>query len=295
MRIPYLLQLHIIVLLWGFTPVLGKAISLQSMDLVFYRLFISGVALYLYMRMKGSPIFMPLNALGEVLLMGVIVGIHWYTFYEAIKVSNVSMAMAGFATITLFASLLQPILLKNQFYWGDVIYGLVILLGLLIIIDSASYYSKGIIYGMVSAFTGAFFGVYNGKLIVKHPATSITLVEFIGAILTIVLLQWISKGSFYFTLPDATDWILLLILSLVCTTLAFTWSIEILKYFTPFTVIITNNLEPIYAVIFSIFIFGESEHMEPTFYFGAGIILASVFTYPLIKKKLYNKMAINIF
>jgi drug/metabolite transporter (DMT)-like permease len=117
---------------------------------------------------------------------------------------------------------------------------------------------------------------------------SITLLEFLGAILTIIILRLFAHGNINFPIPQGSDIVYLLILSLLCTTVAFTWSIDILKYFTPFTVIITNNLEPVYGIVFSVLIFGQSELMSIPFYIGAAIILVSVFTYPLVKRKFYK-------
>jgi drug/metabolite transporter (DMT)-like permease len=284
MKFPKLLQLHTIILLWGFTPVLGKLITLDADELVLYRLILSGLSLYAYMRYKGIAFAIPLKDTPVIFLMGLIVGMHWFTFYKAIKVSNVSVAMAGFATITLFASVLQPILLKQKFFWGDILYGIILLIGIVIILQFEQLYIEGIVYGILAAFLGALFGVYNGKLIQKHSATGITLIEFIGAFITLLLFQWLSEGFQLPEIPNKLDFIYLLILSIFCTTLAFTWSIEILKYFTPFTVIMTNNLEPVYGIVFSIILFGESEYMSNGFYWGALIILISVFSYPFFKK-----------
>lgn len=287
LKLPKLLQLHIIILLWGFTPVLGKLITLPADELVIYRLIISGIALWIFIRYKNISVHFTLREFGEMMLMGLVVGFHWYTFYQAIKVSNVSMAMAGFATITLFASVLQPILLKKKFFAGDLIYGLVIVAGLYIILNFESMRYLGIVYGVLAAFSGAFFGVYNGKLIARHQASVITLVEFIGALLALLIFRLIEKGTMVISVPGLSDTIYLLILSIFCTTVAFTWSISILKHFTPFTVIMTNNLEPVYGILFSIVLFGSSEFMSWGFYAGAVIILISVFTYPLIHKR-YN-------
>jgi drug/metabolite transporter (DMT)-like permease len=283
-----LFELHFIILLWGFTPVIGKYISLQATDLVWYRLIISAISLYLYIRYKNISLKINTKQFGIIILMGFVVGLHWFFFYHAIKVSNVSIALSGFATMTLFASLLQPLLLKKPFFSGDFIYGLFILTGLLVILNFEGFYIDGLLYGVLAAFTGAIFGVYNGKLIEKHDAESITLFEFIGAFILLSILKiCIDEGDFIQIL-SLTDFIALLFLSIVCTTIAFTWSIHILKHFTPFTVIITNNLEPVYGIIFSIVLFGESEKMSTGFYLGTSIILLSVFTYPIIKRKFYR-------
>lgn len=279
------LQLHIIILLWGFTPVLGKFISLQATDLVWYRLLISGIALYAYMRYKGIKPFVGLSQLGIIFLMGAIVGFHWFFFYHAIKVSNVSMALSGFATMTLFASLLQPLLLNKPFAIIDLVYGLLVLVGLLIIIQFESVYIEGLLYGVLAALTGAIFGVYNGKLIAKHEAATITLYEFAGAFIILTLMKIPDGADAFIHALNMRDLLALLVLSIVCTTLAFTWSIHILKYFSPFTVIVTNNLEPVYGIVFSVILFGQSERMSLGFYAGTVIIMLSVFTYPWAKQR----------
>lgn len=280
------LQLHFIVLLWGFTPVLGKLISLPALDLVFWRLIFAGLSLAVFIVYKKFKFELSIKETTIIFIMGILVGAHWYFFYHAIKVSNVSIAMAGFSTMTLFGSVLQPILMKKKFFWGDAFYGFILLFGLAIILKFESGSIEGVIYGVLAAFTGAFFGIYNGKLILKHNSSYITFVEFIGALSFIVFVKLIiNDNHFYLTPFKNFDIAWLLVLSILCTTLAFTLSVEIMKYFTPFTVIVTNNLEPIYGVLFSLLLFGQSEIMSSQFYFGALIILICVFSYPFFKKK----------
>ena len=280
------LQLHFIVLLWGFTPVLGKLISLPSLDLVFWRLIFAGLSLAVFILFKKFKFDLSIKEISVIFIMGMLVGAHWYFFYQAIKVSNVSIAMAGFSTMTLFGSVLQPILLKKKFFWGDAFYGIIILVGLAIILKFESGSFEGVIYGILAAFTGAFFGIYNGKLILKHNSSYITFIEFVGALIFIVIIKLVINNSFFYLTPfNNYDIIWLLVLSILCTTLAFTLSVEIMKYFSPFTVIITNNLEPVYGVLFSVILFGQSEIMSSQFYIGAIIILICVFSYPYFKKK----------
>ncbi len=279
------LLLHFIILLWGFTPVLGKLISLEALDLVFWRLVFSAASLYIYLRFKGSSIRVSLRDFMILGGWGVIVGLHWFFFYHAIKVANVSIALAGFSTITLFASVLQPILLKKKFFWGDALYGLIIVAGLLVILQFEKFYAFGILLGVLAALTAALFGIYNGKLIQHYEAGKITFYEFVGALITIVVLQFLDGELTQIPIPKSSDLLYLLILSLACTTLAFTLSVEILKKIDPLTVIITNNLEPIYGVVFSLLIFGDSEIMSGGFYLGASVLLVAVFTYPFFKRK----------
>ncbi|MDZ4667819.1 MAG: EamA family transporter [bacterium] len=284
LKINKFLLLHVIILLWGFTPVLGKLISLQALDLVFWRLVFSLISLWIYLRYKGASLKITWKDLGHLLGWGAIVGIHWYCFYHAIKVSNVSIALAGFSTITLFASVLQPIMLKKKFFWGDALYGVIIVAGLLVILQFEKFYGAGIIFGILAALTAAMFGIYNGKLIQKHESGKITFYEFLGALITITIFQAIAGELVNIRFPEPSDFGYLLILSVFCTTLAFTLSVEILKKIDPLTVIISNNLEPIYGVVFSLLIFGRSEMMSQGFYLGASVLLFAVFTYPFFKK-----------
>lgn len=223
--------------------------------------------------------------MGHLFGWGAVVGLHWFFFYHGIKVSNVSVTLAGFSTITLFASVMQPIMLKKKFFWGDALYGVIIVIGILVILQFEMRYALGILYGVLAAITAAMFGIYNGRLILKHESGKITFYEFIGALLTISLIQLWDGNLFNIPIPQGGDLIYLLILSLVCTTLAFTLGVEILKKVDPLTVIITNNLEPIYGIVFSLLIFGDSEMMSGGFYLGASLLLIAVFTYPFFKRK----------
>lgn len=289
MQVNKFVQLHIIILLWGFTPVLGKFISFGALDLVWYRLAISLVGLMLFMWYAKQSLTIDLKSFLHIGIIGAIVGLHWYFFYNAIKVSNVSVTMAGFSTLTLFASLMQPLLLKKKFFWGDFIYGIILVIGLGIIFKFETDQLAGLIYGILAALTAALFGVYNGKLIATHGAYKITFYEFLGALIFITLAK-LGMDNDGFKLPRVglSDGIGLLILSVLCTIIAFTWSVEILKHFSPLTVIITNNLEPVYGIAFSLLLFGDTEYMSSGFYIGAAIILISVFTYPLIKQRFVN-------
>jgi drug/metabolite transporter (DMT)-like permease len=283
-----LVELHVIVLLWGFTPILGKLISFGALDLVWYRLVFALGSLYLLMVIRGKSLKLEWKHMLHFMLIGSVVGLHWYYFYHSIKVSNVSVTMAGFSTLTLFASVMQPLLLKEKFFWGDLFYGLLLLAGLGIIFKFETQHIPGLIFGILAAFTGAFFGVYNGRLIPQHNAYKITFYEFAGALVVISIARLFTSDdvSSYIPALSMSDTVFVLLLSVLCTSVAFTWSIEILKVFTPLTVIITNNLEPVYGIVFSVILFGDTEYMSTGFYIGAAIILVSVFTYPLIKSRI---------
>jgi drug/metabolite transporter (DMT)-like permease len=282
------LALHFIVFLWGLTPVLGKLITLPALQLVWWRLVIALMSLFLYAQFKRIDLKLNLLKTLPLIFWGVIVGTHWYFFYNAIKVSNVSVAMIGFSTLTLFASLVQPFLLKKKIVKVDVVYGIIILMGLCFISNAEQSNLLGILFGVLAAFTGALFGVYNGKLIQSFHAVQIAFYEFVGALIFISMVMLLGTENIteLWTLPSTTNFIYLTILSVCCTTLAFTWSVEILKKIDALTVIVTNNLEPIYGILISLLLFGQSEYMSIQFYIGALFLFLAVFTYPIVKKKL---------
>ncbi len=279
-------QLHTIIFIWGLTPVLGKLISLNALPLVWWRLLISAISLYVFARFKQIDLRCSKLDLFKLLGWGLVIGIHWFFFYQAIKVSNVSIALAGYSTTTLFGSFLQPIVLKKKFFFGDLIYGLVLTAAIFIIFNFEPTYSMGLFYGIGAALTAALFSVFNGRFIKRMPATQITLIEFIGAFFIINIMMAFNGSITDLSLPGLSDGFYLLVLSVVCTTLAFTWSVEILKQIDPLTVIVTNNLELIYGVVISLMLFGQSEYMSTGFYIGATMILISVFSYPVLKAKL---------
>lgn len=279
--------LHFIIFLWGCTPILGKLIQVSSLRLVFWRLIFASLSLFVFVRWKGISLRFQSKPFTAVFATGLLVGIHWYTFYEAIKISNVTACMVGFSTITLFASILQPLILKKPFYISDIVYGLVLMAAIIFLIHrNGVIMMDGILMGMVSAFFGALFSVINGRLAIHHHPVSLTLVEFIGAFVFMAVIRLIIPDSgAYWEIPGQSDLIYLLILSVVCTGLAFTLSIEVLRDFDPLTIILTNNLEIVYGLVFSFLLFRQSEQLHSDSYVAIAFILLSVFTYPLVKPK----------
>jgi len=282
------LQLHTIIFIWGLTPVLGKLITLTALPLVWWRLLISTISLFIFIKYKGVTLNCSKLDLLKLMGWGFVVGIHWFFFYQAIKVSNVSIALAGYSTTTLFGSFIQPLVLKKKFFLGDLIYGTIITIAILIIFNFERVYATGLFFGVGAAFTAALFSVFNGRFIKRIPSTQITFIEFAGAFVVINILMLFNQSITALTLPSMHDMIFLLVLSIVCTTLAFTWSVEILKKIDPLTVIVTNNLELIYGVLISLLLFAQSEIMSAGFYVGAGLLLVSVFSYPFVKNKFNN-------
>lgn len=293
--IKYYIILHIIVFIWGFTGILGDAIQLPAEKLTFFRMFLAlGFALLMgvFVKRKKAAKKEQVN----LFLTGIIVGLHWFFFFEAIKVSTVSIAVVCMSSATLFTSLLDPILNKRKLALEEIILSFFIIAGISIISGFETDYYLGIIYGLISAFFAALFTVFNGRFIKqKIHALEITIYEMLGGsvVLFIMVLMNGYVNEFFFTMR-MEDFLYLLLLSSICTSVAFLVSVWVMKQLTPFTVSMSINMEPIYTilivVLYGIFTGGSDEIMSTGFYIGAAIIIGSIFANAFIKRKMRKRM-----
>jgi drug/metabolite transporter (DMT)-like permease len=280
-----LARFHVIVFIWGFTAILGKLISLQAIDLVWYRVLFTIISLWVYFRFIRFKLQLPPKAIIWILFIGLIVGFHWYCFYHSIKVSNVSITLISLSTITLFTSLLEPLFFKRAISLKEVFLALVVIIGISLIFRFESGYSEGIFYGILAALAGSLFVVLNGKIANRFPAYSITFYEIGGALILLTCMMLIDGDIGLPSVPSATDFWLLVILSIVCTAIPFVVSVHLMKELTPFTVNMITNLEPVYGILLSLLVFGDDEYMSPGFYAGTFLILFAIFTYLFLKKR----------
>lgn len=280
------LNLHIIVFIWGFTAVLGKLISLEALDLVWYRMFFAVVIMTVVVLITKEKIKVPLRVFAGFILAGIIIALHWLTFYQAIKVSNVSITLACLSTGAFFASILEPIFYKRKVIWYEVLFGLIVIFGLGIIFKVETQYTVGIYLAVSSAFLSALFSVINGKYAKEYNPNVISIYE-LGSGVIFISTYLFFAGSFTpaFFAISLNDLLWLLILSSICTAYAFSASIKVMKFLSPFTVMLTINLEPIYGIFLVLLIFPENEKMSPMFYLGALIILATVIANGIMKSR----------
>jgi drug/metabolite transporter (DMT)-like permease len=284
------LQLHLIVFIWGFTAILGELISLDALPLVWFRMAMAVGFIFLFMIYKKSKFIVPRKTLFAFLFLGLVIALHWLTFFKAIKVSNVSVTLACLSTGAFFTSFLEPILYRRKVIWYEVAFGVVVIGGLYIIFNVEGDYYLGIILALISAFLSALFSVMNGKYAKMYDATVISFYELLGGVLCFsVYLLFTTTFSADFFILKLSDWVYLLVLSSVCTAYAFIASVKVMKFISPYTVMLTINLEPVYGIILALLIFKEKEKMSPEFYFGALIILATVILNGIIKYRLRNK------
>ena len=280
------LLLHLIVFIWGFTAILGALISIDAIPLVWYRMGLASIFILIYLLIRKKNFRIDRKATLKFVFSGIIIAIHWITFFKAIKVSNVSVALVTMSTGAFFTSLIEPVFFNRKIKPLEIILGLLVIVGLYIIFNFESQYTLGIIYALISAFLSALFAVLNGIYIKEYKANVISFYQLLFGTLAITLYLFFTDGFSiaFFQLPSL-DWLYLFILSSICTAFAFIASVEVMKYLTPYTVMLTINLEPIYAIVLALIIFGEKEEMNPQFYFGAFIVLFVVLLNGLLKNK----------
>ncbi|MDX2174613.1 MAG: DMT family transporter [Bacteroidota bacterium] len=279
------LLLHLIVFIWGFSPVLGRFITVDAWQLVWFRVLISAFVTFIYLLVTKQSLAITKKQFMQLSGVGLIIMVHWLAFYGAIKVSNISVTLVAFSTGTLFSSIIEPILYKRAIRFYEVIIGLIIIGAIALIFSIETEYWFGIVLGMFAALTSSIFGVLNGLLVKTVKPAIISFYELFAAFigLTVVLLLMQNFTSTFFTL-DNDSIIGLLLLSLVCTVFPFIASVNLSKYISPYTIVLTVNLETVYGIIWAILFYKENNEVKPTFYLGVCIILLAIFLNTYLKK-----------
>lgn len=281
------LLLHFIVMIWGFTAILGLLISLPSLELVFYRTLIATIGVLVVMLVRKKSISVPLPELLKIAGVGVLISLHWIFFFWSARVSTASVCLAGMATTSLWTAFVEPMVNRTKVKWYEVALGLLVISGLLVIFQFESGYWLGLAMALVSAFLGALFSVLNGRLTMRHTPYQITLFEMGAACLFSLLFmpiyaKFLTEGNPIQWAWKDLDWLWLLLLGGVCTVYAFSVSVDLMKRLPVFSINLTINLEPVYGILLAVLIFGEKEKMTPQFYLGTLIILVSVLIYPVL-------------
>ncbi len=278
------LHLHFIIFVWGFTAILGELISIDALPLVWYRMLLASGFIYLYICVKKTSLRITRRLFFTLSFAGVVIALHWITFFAAIKASNVSITLAMLSTGAFFTSILEPIIYKRKLIWYEVLFGILVITGLYIIFNVETEYAAGIVYALCSAFLASVFAIINGKMVQQHNPSMISFYELVSGVgvITIYLFGITIFGAenegfaISFFQVSVSDWMYLLLLASFCTAYAFIGSVHVMKYLSPYTVMLTVNLEPVYGIVLAFLIFGEQEKMSPQFYYGACIILGTV-------------------
>ncbi|MDD2793860.1 MAG: DMT family transporter [Sediminibacterium sp.] len=273
-----LIKLHTAVFLVGFTGILGVLIQLSEMPLVWYRIMITVISLFVLLKWRKQQLQLSGASIKKLLLIGSVIALHWVCFYGSIKLSNVSIALVCFSSTGLFTALLEPLLVTRKVRWIEVLLGLFSLAGIYLIFHFDDRYQTGIIVGVVSAILAALFSVLNKKHLDIADAQVIMLYELAGGLLVLTLLMPLYIYFFpqVALFPSLQDWGWLLILSWICTIVAMKLMLESLQKVSAFTQNLSLNLEPVYAIIMAFILFDENKDLQPSFYYGVGLILLSV-------------------
>lgn len=282
----YHIWLHVIVFIFGFTGILGKLIQADSYLLVWYRVGIALLGIGVYFLVIKHSLKISKKVLIKILGVGVIIAIHWITFFEAIKQSNVSVALVCFSSSTLFTSIIEPFYFKRKIKAYELIFGLLIIVGLYFIFSFEFKYLTGMLLSFFSAALASWFTVLNGMLIKEANSKTISFFELLGAFIVVTFILIGYKGfdvSAYQISGADIKW--LVILGTICTAFAFIVSVEVMKRITPYSVTMSVNLEPIYSIVLAILIWPESETMSYGFYMGTIIVLATIFLNGYFKGK----------
>lgn len=280
------LLLHFIVFIYGFTGILGALITIPAVNLVWVRMLIAGICIFGYLWWKKTDVKDSLQNLLKFTGTGVIVAIHWIFFYEAIKVSNVSVTVACLSSATLFTAIIEPIVFKRKLYWYEALFGLLIMAGLFMIFKVETKYKLGIIYTLFSSFMASLFTVINGTFAKKYDAAKVSAYEMLGGFIAISIYFLIIQVDFSALIHiSPMDMLWLMLLAVICTAFAMVANISVMKELTPYSVTMAINLEPVYSIILAYWIFGEKEQMTSGFYIGTIVVLATIFANGYIKSR----------
>ncbi len=285
------LELHLAVVLYGFTAILGKLINISAISIVWWRVGIASISFLFILKVGKLVKTLPRKVIIRFMLIGIIVGLHWVTFYGSIKLSNASISLICLATTSLFTSFLEPLIVKRKFEWLELVTGIIILPGMYFIVNGIKVeFYQGVIVGLFSALFAALFSILNKKYIDDAKPTEIAGIQLFGVFVFVTIcapfvylynpeIEW---------MPQGMDYVYLLILALVCTTFAYILSMRSLRQLSAFASNLVVNLEPVYGILLAAAILAEYKDLSTNFYIGVVIISFAVFSYPVLKKRFSN-------
>jgi len=272
------LYLHIAVFLAGFTGPLGRLIDLNEGLLVWYRLAITSVTMWILFSLTGKLQKIAVKDMLKLAGVGFLAALHWVTFYGSIKYANVSIALVCFSALGFFTAIIDPLIFRTKFSWQEIFLGLLVIVGIYIIFHFDPKYKVGIGLGIVSALLGSLFPILNRKLVQKHSSETVTLYELTGGflMLTAIMPLYAELSPPGKTVPSIIDLLWLLVLAWFCTVIAFQLLMNALKKISAFTANLSYNLEPVYGILLAFAVYHENEQLGLSFYIGLGIILTTV-------------------
>lgn len=271
-------KLHISIFLAGFTGLFGKWVTLNEGLLVWYRMFLAGLLLFIILLIAGKLHKTRLTDVCRIGGVGLLLGLHWVAFFGSIKAANVSIGVVCFSTVGFFTALLEPVIIHRRFLAKELLFSMIAVLGIMLIFHFDVRYRTGIILGIVSSALCALFTISNKRVGRNHSTSVMLLYEMIGGCLGLTCLSPVYLHYFPLTtlLPGVTDMGYLLLLAFVCTIGLYMLQIQVLQKVSAFTVNLSYNLEPVYSIILAMIFFGEAKELNLSFYGGIALIILSV-------------------
>lgn len=281
-------KLHFIIVLLGFTAILGRLIEMPALGVVVYRTFIAsaGMALLLVFRKKSLRVERKVAA--QLIGTGFLVALHWMAFFGSARLTSVSLSLVCFSTGSFFTALIEPLFHRRRISKLEIFLGILVVIGISLIFTFEFAHFWGIIVGLLGALLSSIFSVLNARFAQHHEAHIITLYEMIGAFstsLVFVLVYYSFSSTAVSLLPSASDWLYLLLLGGLCTVYTYNEITRLLKKISAFTLNLSINMEPVYGILLAFLIFDERKQLTTGFYAGTALILSTVILYPILRKK----------
>jgi drug/metabolite transporter (DMT)-like permease len=279
-------QIHVCVVLWGFTAILGRLITLPALPLVWWRMLVVTLALALWPPFWAGLRQMPRRLIAIYIGIGVVVTLHWLTFYGSIKLSNASVAATCMALTPIFVSIIEPALARQRPNLLDVGMSVAVLPGVAFVVGGTPTGMRdGIVVGAVWAFFAAVFSTLNKRTIGNSPALAVTGLQMAAGAVLLSAIAWFSPAEPVFVRPDLRDGLLLFALSMACTLLPYALALVALRHLSAFETTLAVNMEPVYAIVLAIVLLNEQRDLEPSFYLGVALIVGIVFSHPWVARR----------
>lgn len=289
-------ELHLAIFLFGFTAILGRLIELNGFEIVWYRMLITFISIFFLPKFIRGIKAIPAPHRWRLAGIGILVSLHWAAFFASIKFSNVTVALSVLATSAFFTSLLEPLIFREKVKKEELLLGLLVIAGMYLIFSFGGGYLYGILLGLAAAFLASLFAILNRKMVSRYQPMGITFIEMGSGWLFLTLLlpvYWWWYGT-TFPMPGWNDLFYLLILAILCTTLAYVLALRALRYVTAFTANLSINMEPVYGIVLAFFIFQENQELDNRFYIGSIIILLSIFIHTWLARRRRKKAAVAL-
>jgi drug/metabolite transporter (DMT)-like permease len=273
------LQMHVSIILWGATAVLGRGIQLTEGLLVWYRIIIASSTLLLFIWATNKSLKVSRGNFIRLFGIGTLLMVHWLFFYGAIKYSNVSFTLSLFSSTTLFTALMEPLVTHKKFNKVELLYSLMAMAGIcLIFYSDTNAYTVGLVLALLAAFVGAFFNILNKRVVAEMESSVVSFYELLSGLLMLTLFLPLYLHIFkpVKLVPNNEDWALLCILAIACTNVTLILSLNALRHLSAFTLNLAINLEPVYGIALAFLIFGENKNLNAGFFAGTALIMLSV-------------------